>query len=164
MEKLNYKNPLAVPKLEKIVINIGLSSVRDNPKSLEIASRELSSITGQKPKICKAKKSISGFKIKKGMPIGLKVTLRGKRMYEFLDRLIFCALPKIKDFKGLSPRSFDGRGNYNLGLTEQYIFPEVDIDKSDQQRGMNITFVTTAKADKEAKELLQSLGLPFRRR
>lgn len=162
MKKFNYKNPLEVVKLEKIVLNIGLSEAKENPKVIDIASNELASITGQKPKICRAKKSISNFKLRAGMPIGLKVTLRGDRMYEFLDRLISCALPRIRDFRGLSPNSFDKDGNYNLGLTEQYIFPEVDIEKSDKARGMNITFVTTKKNVEESKELLKLLGMPFR--
>ncbi len=163
MKKLNYSNIHEVPKLEKVVINMSVNEAKENIKALDIAMEELAMITGQKPKICRAKKSISNFKIKKGMPIALKVTLRGDRMYEFIDRLIYIALPKIRDFHGISPTSFDGRGNYNLGLTEQYVFPEVNIEKSDRARGMNITIVTSAKTDKEAYELLSSLGFPFRK-
>ncbi|MFN3966788.1 MAG: 50S ribosomal protein L5, partial [Endomicrobiia bacterium] len=137
MKKFNLKNPFQVPKLVKIVINVGLSEAKENIKVLDIATNEIAAITGQRPQIRRAKKAISNFKIRKGMPIGLKVTLRGYRMYEFLDRLISIAIPRIRDFQGLSPKGFDGRGNYNLGLTEQYIFPEVDIDKSDKARGMN---------------------------
>ncbi|MDI6640763.1 MAG: 50S ribosomal protein L5 [Elusimicrobiota bacterium] len=162
-KKFKYKNPMQVPKLEKIVINIGLSEGKDNPKVVDIALGELASITGQKPKICRAKKSISNFKLRAGMPIGLKVTLRGMRMYEFLDRLISCVIPRIRDFRGLAPSSFDKAGNYNLGLSEQYIFPEINIDKSDKARGMNISFVTTGKTTNESKELLSLLGMPFRR-
>lgn len=162
-KKFNYKNPMQVPKLEKIVINIGLSEGKDNPKAVDIASSELASITGQKPKVCRAKKSISNFKLRAGMPIGLKVTLRGPRMYEFLDRLTSCAIPRIRDFRGVAPGSFDKNGNYNLGLSEQYIFPEINIDKSDKARGMNISFVTTGKTIDESKELLSLLGMPFRR-
>ncbi|MCS7231126.1 MAG: 50S ribosomal protein L5 [Elusimicrobiota bacterium] len=163
MKKLNYKNIHQVPKLEKVVISMSVNEAKENIKALDIAMEELSMITGQKPKICRAKKAISNFKIKKGMPIGLKVTLRGDRMYEFIDRLIYIALPKIKDFHGISPDGFDGRGNYNLGITEQYIFPEVSVEKSDRVRGMNITIVTSAKTDQEAKELLSLFGFPFRK-
>ncbi|MEN3013304.1 MAG: 50S ribosomal protein L5 [Endomicrobiia bacterium] len=163
MKKLNYKNVHQVPKVEKVVVSMSVNEAKDNIKALDIATEELAMITGQKPKICRAKKSISNFKIKKGMPIGLKVTLRGKRMYEFIDRLIYIALPKIKDFNGLSPNSFDKRGNYNLGINEQYIFPEVNVEKSDRARGMNITIVTSANTDAEAKELLSLLGFPFRK-
>ncbi len=162
MKKMKYTNPHQVPKLEKIVINMSVNEAKENIKSLDNAMEELAVITGQKPMICRAKKSISNFKLKKGMPIGLKVTLRGNRMYEFLEKLIFAALPKMRDFKGLNPNSFDGRGNYNLGITEQYIFPEVNVEKSERTRGMNITFVTSAKTDKEAKQLLTLLGLPIR--
>lgn len=163
MKKFKFKNVHQVPQLKKIVINMSVNEAKENIKSLDIAAEELAAITGQKPKICRAKKAISNFKLKKGMPIGLKVTLRGDRMYDFLDRLIFTAIPKIRDFKGLNPSGFDGRGNYNLGLTEQYIFPEVNIEKSERARGMNISFVTSAKNDDEAKELLSLLGLPFRK-
>lgn len=163
MKLLGYKNVHQVPKLEKIVINLSVNEAKENIKALDIATEELSAITGQKPQIRRAKKAISNFKLKKGVPIGLKVTLRSNRMYDFLDRLIFAALPKIRDFKGLNSNSFDGRGNYNLGLNEQYIFPEINIEKSDRVRGMNITFVTSAKNDSEAKELLLALGLPIRK-
>ncbi|MEW6041570.1 MAG: 50S ribosomal protein L5 [Elusimicrobiota bacterium] len=162
MKSNGYKNIYQVPRLEKIMINVGLSEAKENVKILDIASAEISSICGQKPQVRRAKKSISNFKIRQGMPIGIKVTLRKDRMYEFLDRLISIAIPRIRDFRGLSPAGFDGRGNYNLGLNEQYIFPEIDIDKSDKARGMNITFVTTSKSDNEAKSLLSLLGMPFR--
>lgn len=163
-KRLGYKNPFQVPNLEKIVVNIGLSEAKDNPKTLENASHELAVVTGQKPQICRAKKSIANFKLRQGMPIGLRVTLRGERMYEFLDRLINCAIPRIRDFRGLNPNSFDGQGNYNLGLAEQQIFPEIDLSKSDKVRGMNITFVTTAKTNEEARELLSCFGMPFRKK
>ena len=163
MKKLNLKNIHQVPKLEKIVINMGVSDARENPKAMDIASAELAAITGQKPLLRRAKKSISAFKLREGMAIGLKVTLRGNRMYEFFDRLVTMAIPKIRDFRGLEPSKFDGRGNYNLGLTEQYIFPEINLDKSDRARGMNITIVTAAKNDKDAKEFLSMMGMPFRK-
>jgi len=163
IKKFKYKNIHQVPKLEKVVVNMSVNDAKENIKALDIATEELAMITGQRPKICRAKKSISNFKLKKGMPIGLKVTLRGDRMYEFIDRLIYIALPKIRDFRGVSPNSFDGKGNYNLGITEQYIFPEVNIEKSDRARGMNITIVTSAKTDEEARELLSLLGFPFRK-
>jgi len=162
MKRFNLKNPFQVPKLVKIVINVGLSEAKENIKVIDIATNEIAAITGQRPQIRRAKKSISNFKIRKGMPIGLRVTLRGYRMYEFLDRLISIAIPRIRDFQGLSPKGFDGKGNYNLGLTEQYIFPEVDIDKSDKARGMNISIVTDAKEDIKAKELLSLMGMPFK--
>ncbi len=161
MKIFNYKNIYQVPKVKKVVLNMSVNEAKENIKALDIATEELSMITGQKPKICRAKKAISNFKLKKGMPIGLKVTLRGNRMYEFLDRLIFIALPKIRDFHGIPNNSFDSKGNYNLGITEQYIFPEVNIEKSDKVRGMNITIVTSAKKDEEAKELMSLLGFPF---
>lgn len=164
MKKFNYSNYLQVPRLNKIVINIGLTEAKENIKVLDFATKELSSITGQKPKICRSKKAISNFKLRKGIPIGLKVTLRGDRMYEFVDRLTSIAIPRIRDFRGLDPKGFDGMGNYNLALTEQYVFPEIEIDKSDKARGMNITFVTTANTDAEAQELLYELGIPFRRK
>lgn len=163
MKKFKYENVHQVPKVEKVVINMSVNEAKENIKALDIATEELAVITGQRPKICRAKKSISNFKLKKGMPIGLKVTLRGDIMYDFLDKLIYIALPKIRDFHGISPRGFDGRGNYNLGLTEQYVFPEVNIEKSDRARGMNITIVTSAKTNEEAKELLTLLGFPFRK-
>lgn len=161
MERLGQKNPHAVPRLQKIVINIGVSQARENIKALDVAAEELASIAGQKPVIRRAKQSISAFKLRAGMPIGVSVTLRGARMFEFLDRFISMAVPRIRDFRGLNPNAFDGGGNYNLGIKEQYIFPEVNLEKSDAARGMNITFVTSAKNDKEAYELLSVLGLPF---
>lgn len=164
MKKFGYKNPLEVPRLEKIVVNIGLSEAKDNPKVLDNATQELAMITGQKPLICRAKKSIANFKLRKGMPIGLKVTLRGERMYEFLDRLINCAIPRIRDFHGLNTNSFDKQGNYTLGLTEQQIFPEIDLSKSDKVRGMNFTFVTTTGNSEETKELLSCFGMPFKKK
>lgn len=161
MSKYSYANPMMVPRLSKIVITMSVNEARENIKALDAAAEELAAITGQKPQIRRAKKAISNFKLRKGLPIALRVTLRNERMYEFLDRLIFIALPKIRDFKGLDPKAFDGRGNYNLGLSEQYIFPETNIEKSEHVRGMNITFVTTATTDGEARDLLANLGLPF---
>jgi len=163
-KEFGFKNINEVPKLTKIVINIGLSEAKENIKVVETASDELAAITGQKPLVCKAKQSVSNFKIREGMPIGIKVTLRGAIMYEFLDRLINVAMPRIRDFRGIEPNKFDGRGNFNLGLTEQYIFPEINVEKSDKARGMNITFVTTAKKDEHAKKLLEYLGMPFKKR
>ena len=160
-ERLKKDNVNAVPRLEKIVVNIGVSAARENIKALDVAADELAQITGQKPVVRKSKKSISAFKLREGMPIGVAVTLRGAFMYEFLDRFISVATPRIRDFHGLNPKGFDGGGNYNLGLKEQYIFPEVNVEKSDGPRGMNITFVTTTRNDKEAFELLSVLGLPF---
>ncbi len=160
-KRLGKSNPNALPKLEKIVINIGVSAARENIKALDIAAAELASIAGQKPVIRRSKKSISAFKLREGMPIGVSVTLRGARMFEFLDRFISFGIPRIRDFKGLNPRAFDGNGNYNVGLKEQYLFPEVNVEKSDGPRGMNITFVTTGRSDKESYELLSVLGLPF---
>jgi len=163
MKELGYKNPMQVPRLEKIVVNMGVGEAAHNPKALEAAMQDLALITGQKPAITRARKSIAGFKLRKGMTIGCKVTLRRERMYEFLDRLIQLALPRIRDFKGLSPRSFDGHGNYTLGIREQIIFPEIDYDKVDKIRGMDITICTTAKTDDEARALLAHFGMPFRR-
>jgi large subunit ribosomal protein L5 len=160
-EKLGTSNVNAVPKLDKIVLNIGVSAARENIKALDIAADELAQISGQKPVIRRSKNSISAFKLREGMPIGVSVTLRGSRMYEFLDKFISLAVPRIRDFRGLNPRGFDGNGNYNLGLKEQYMFPEINVEKSDAPRGMNITFVTTTRVDKEAFELLTILGLPF---
>jgi large subunit ribosomal protein L5 len=160
-EKLGKENVHAVPRLQKIVVNIGVSAARENIKALDIANEELAQITGQKPTIRKSKKSISAFKLREGMPIGVCVTLRGAKMFEFLDRFITVATPRIRDFRGLNPTGFDGNGNYNLGIKEQYIFPEVNVEKSDGPRGMNITFVTSAVNDKDAFELLATLGLPF---
>lgn len=161
MKKFNYTSVMQAPKLEKIVINMGVSDVRDNSKALEFAMRDLSIITGQKPIATKAKKSIAGFKIREGMEIGCKVTLRSDKMYDFADKLFSVALPRVRDFKGLSPNSFDGRGNYSMGVKEQLIFPEIEYDKIDKIRGMDIIFVTTANTDEEARELLTLLGMPF---
>ena len=163
-KELGLKNVNEIPKLTKIVINIGLSEAKDNPKVLEIATAELAAITGQKPLTCRARQSVSNFKIREGMPIGIKVTLRGNMMYEFFDRLVNVAMPRIRDFRGIEPNKFDGRGNFNIGLTEQYIFPEINVEKSDKARGMNITLVTSAKKDEHAKKLLEHLGMPFKKR
>ena len=162
MKRFNYKNQMEVPKLEKIVINMGLGEAIQNIKILDSAVQELSQITGQKPIITKAKKSIAQFKLRTGMPIGCMVTLRKERMYEFFNRLVNVTLPRVRDFKGLSGKSFDGRGNYALGIREQLIFPEIHYDKVDKVKGMNIVIVTTAKTDEEGKELLKLLGMPFR--
>ena len=162
MKRFNYRNVMEVPKLEKIVINMGLGEAIQNIKILDSAAQELSQITGQKPVITKAKKSIAQFKLRTGMPIGCMVTLRKERMYEFFNRLVNVALPRVRDFKGLSGKSFDGRGNYALGIREQLIFPEIHYDKIDKVKGMNIVIVTTAKTDEEGKELLRLLGMPFR--
>ncbi|TYP50319.1 50S ribosomal protein L5 [Thermosediminibacter litoriperuensis] len=163
MKKFNYKNVMQVPRLEKVVLNMGISDAKENPKAVESASRDMAMIAGQKPVVTKARKSIASFKIRQGMAIGAKVTLRGNRMYEFLDKLFNVALPRVRDFKGVSPDAFDGRGNYTLGIKEQLIFPEIDYDKIDKIRGMDITIVTTAKTDEEARELLKGLGMPFAR-
>lgn len=163
LERNGYKNPMAVPKLKKIVLNMGMGEANRNIKVLDSAVDELSKITGQKAVIRKAKKAISSFKLREGMPIGATVTLRGDIMYEFLDRLISVALPRVRDFKGLSPDSFDGRGNYTIGLRDQLIFPEIDYAKVDKMRGMNVTFVTSARSDEEARALLLHMGLPFRK-
>jgi large subunit ribosomal protein L5 len=162
MKRFNYKNRMEVPKLEKIVINMGLGEAIQNIKILDSAAQEISQITGQKPVITKAKKSIAQFKLRTGMPIGCMVTLRKERMYEFFNRLVNVALPRVSDFKGISGKSFDGRGNYALGIREQLIFPEIHYDKIDKVKGMNIVIVTTAKTDEEGKELLRLLGMPFR--
>ncbi|AEV70331.1 50S ribosomal protein L5 [Acetivibrio clariflavus] len=161
MEKFKYKSVMQIPKLEKIVLNMGVGDVKDNPKALDAAVNDLALITGQKPIVTKAKKSVAAFKIRQGMNIGCKVTLRGDRMYEFADRLLNIALPRVRDFRGVPANSFDGRGNYSLGIKEQLIFPEIDYDKVEKVRGMDITFVTTAKTDEEARELLKLLGMPF---
>jgi len=161
MEKFGYKSTMQIPKLEKIVINIGVGEAKDNAKALEAAANDLAIITGQKPVITKAKKSVANFKIREGMNLGCKVTLRSDRMYEFLDRLFNIALPRVRDFRGINPNSFDGRGNYALGIKEQLIFPEIDYDKIDKLRGMDIIFVTTANTDEEARELLSLMGAPF---
>lgn len=163
MKKFGYKNKLQVPKIEKVVINMGVGEAKDNPKVLDSAVNDLSIISGQKPIITKAKKSVAAFKVREGMPIGCKVTLRGSRMYDFVDRLISLALPRVRDFRGVNPDAFDGRGNYSLGIKEQLIFPEIDFDKVDKVRGMDIIFVTTAKTDEEARELLRLFGMPFRK-
>ncbi len=163
MKRFGYKNVMEVPRIEKIVVNMGVGEAKEDMKALEGAMKELALITGQKPLLRKAKKSVASFKIRKGMPIGCKVTLRGKRMYEFLDRLINAALPRVRDFRGLSPHSFDGRGNYSLGIKEQLIFPELTYDDIERVRGMDITIVTTAETDEEAMELLRLLGMPFAR-
>jgi large subunit ribosomal protein L5 len=161
-KEFGIENPMAIPKLEKIVINMGMGEAIANSKILDTAADELRAIVGQKPVITKAKKSIASFKLRQGMPIGVMVTLRGDRMYEFLDRLITVALPRVRDFRGVSPRAFDGRGNYTLGIREQLIFPEIDFNKVDKTRGMNISIVTTARNDEQARALLKSLGMPFR--
>ncbi|AZR74729.1 50S ribosomal protein L5 [Anoxybacter fermentans] len=163
MEKFNYKNIMQVPKLEKVVINMGIGEAKDDPQALDNAIEELTLIAGQKPVVTRAKKSISNFKIRAGMPVGCKVTLRGERMYDFVYKLINIALPRIRDFRGVSPKSFDGRGNYTLGLQNQTVFPEVSLDKVDKVRGMDIVIVTTAETDEEARELLALLGMPFRK-
>lgn len=162
MEKFQYKSVMQVPHIDKIVVNIGVGEAKDNPKVLEGAVNDLTIITGQKPVITKAKKAIAGFKLREGMSIGTKVTLHGERMYEFLDRLLNVALPRVRDFRGVSPKAFDGRGNYTLGLKEQLIFPEIDYDKVDKVRGMDVVFVTTANTDEEAREMLRAFGMPFR--
>jgi large subunit ribosomal protein L5 len=163
MKRFNYRSPMQVPRLEKVVINMGVGEAVQNPKVLDGAMQDLALITGQKPAVTRAKKSIAGFKLRAGMPIGCKVTLRGDRMYYFLDKLINIALPRVRDFRGVSPKSFDGRGNYSLGLKEQLIFPEIDYDKVDKVRGMDVIIVTTAETDEEARELLQAFGMPFRK-
>ncbi len=160
-QKFNYKNINEVPRLEKIVLNMGLGDCKDNPKSMEVAVAELATISGQKPLVTKAKKSIANFKVREGMNVGAKVTLRNDRMYEFADKLMSIVLPRVRDFRGVSPKAFDGRGNYALGVREQLIFPEIEYDKVEKIRGMEMIFVTTAKTDEEAKELLRLLGMPF---
>lgn len=162
-EKFGYTNVMDIPKLEKIVINIGVGEATENTKTVDAAASDLEAITGQKPMICKAHKSLAAWKIREGMPLGCKVTLRGERMYEFLDRLINVALPRVRDFRGISSTSFDGRGNYAFGVKEQLIFPEIDFEKIDRVRGMDIIVVTTAKTDEEARELLTKFGMPFKK-
>jgi large subunit ribosomal protein L5 len=162
MKDMGYKNPMQVPRLEKVVVNIGLGEAVQNVKALDAAVVDLTTITGQKPMVTKARKAIANFKLREGMPIGCAVTLRGERMYEFIDRLLNVALPRVRDFKGVSDRSFDGRGNYSLGIREQIIFPEIDLDKVDKVRGMTVVIVTTAKDDAGGKALLRALGMPFR--
>ena len=161
MEKFSYKSTMQIPKLEKIVVNIGMSDAKDNPKVIDAIISDLGKITGQKAVPCKAKKSVANFKLREGMVIGAKVTLRGEVMYEFVDRLFNIALPRVRDFRGINPNGFDGRGNYSLGLKEQLIFPEIEYDKIDKVRGMDIAFVTTAKTDEESRELLTLMGAPF---
>ena len=163
MSKFNYKSVMQVPKIEKIVVNMGVGDAVQNPKALDNAVEELSLITGQKPVVTRAKKSIAGFRLREGMPIGCKVTLRGDRMYDFLDKLVSVSLPRVRDFRGVSKNAFDGRGNYTLGIKEQLIFPEIDYDKVAKVRGMDIVIVTTANTDEEAHELLSQLGMPFQK-
>lgn len=163
VEKFSYTNKLEVPKIEKIVINMGVGEAKDNAKVLENAISDMQIISGQKPIITKAKKSVAAFKLREGMPIGCKVTLRGQKMYEFLDRLVNLALPRVRDFRGVSSTAFDGRGNYSLGIKEQLIFPEIEYDKIDKVRGMDVIIVTTAKSDEEARELLTQFGMPFQK-
>lgn len=160
-EKFSYGNPMQIPHLHKVVINIGMGEAIQNPKALDAALADLTTITGQKPIITKAKKSIAAFKVRQGMNIGCKVTLRGDRMYEFVDKLISASIPRVRDFKGVSPNAFDGRGNYTLGLKEQLIFPEIDYEKIDRLRGLEICFVTSAKTDEECKEMLGLMGMPY---
>lgn len=160
-EKFKYKSTMEIPKLEKVVLNMGVGDVKENPKAMDAAVGDMALITGQKPVVTKAKKSVAAFKLRQGMNIGCKVTLRGDRMYEFVDKFFNVALPRVRDFRGVSNNSFDGRGNYSMGVKEQLIFPEVEYDKIDKVRGMDIIFVTTAKSDEEAKELLRLLGMPF---
>lgn len=163
MSKFNYTSIMQVPKLEKIVLNMGVGDAVQNAKALDVAVEELAAITGQKPVVTKAKKSIAGFRLREGMPIGCKVTLRGERMYEFLDKLVAVSLPRVRDFRGISKKAFDGRGNYTLGVKEQLIFPEIDYDKVSKVRGMDIVIVTTANTDEEARELLVQFGMPFQK-
>jgi large subunit ribosomal protein L5 len=163
MEKFGYKNIMEVPKIEKVILNMRVGEAKENQKALEGAVNDLSIISGQKPVVTRAKKSVAAFKIRTGMPIGCKVTLRGERMYEFLDKLFNIALPRVRDFRGVSPNAFDGRGNYALGIKEQLIFPEIDYDKVEKIRGMDVIIVTTSKTDEEARELLRLLGMPFRK-
>lgn len=161
MSKFGYKSVMQIPKLEKVVINVGCGEAKENSKVVDAVTADIRQITGQQPVICKAKKSVANFKVREGMPIGVKVTLRGERMYEFIDRLFSAALPRVRDFRGINPNSFDGRGNYSMGVKEQLIFPEIDYDKIDKVRGMDIIFVSTAKTDEEARELLTLMGAPF---
>ena len=160
-KKFGYKSVMQIPKLDKIVINVGCGEAKDNPKAIEAIVNDIGAITGQKAVVCKAKKSVANFKLREGMPIGVKVTLRGDKMYEFLDRFFNIALPRVRDFRGINPNSFDGRGNYSTGIKEQLIFPEIEYDKVDKVRGMDICFVTTANTDEEARELLTIMGAPF---
>ena len=160
-QKFGYKNPMQIPKLSKIVINMGLGDCKDNPKALEVAVKELAAIAGQQPLVTKARKSIANFKLREGMNVGAKVTLRGSRMEEFMDKLVNIALPRVRDFRGVSDKAFDGRGNYALGIREQLLFPEIEYDKVEKIRGMEMIFVTTAQSDEECKELLRLMGMPF---
>ncbi|MGI6413625.1 MAG: 50S ribosomal protein L5 [Syntrophomonadaceae bacterium] len=162
MKKFKYRNIMEVPKIDRVVLNIGVGEATQNSKALDGAINDLTVISGQKPVVTRAKKSIAGFKLREGVPIGCKVTLRGERMYDFLDKLINLALPRVRDFRGVSPQAFDGRGNYSLGIKEQTIFPEIDYDKIDKIRGLEVVIVTTAKTDEEARELLKGMGMPFR--
>ena len=161
MKKFEYKSVMQIPKLDKIIINVGCGEAKDNPKAIDAIVSDIMQITGQKPVLCKAKKSVANFKLREGMTIGVKVTLRGERMYEFLDRFFNLALPRVRDFRGINPNAFDGRGNYSVGIKEQLIFPEIEYDKIDKVRGMDICFVTTANTDEEARELLTLMGAPF---
>jgi large subunit ribosomal protein L5 len=161
-KRFGYKNAMQVPRLQRIVVNMGLGAAVGNPKLIDAAVQEITAVTGQKPVVTRAKKSIAGFKLRENMPIGVMVTLRRERMWEFMDRLVSLALPRVRDFRGISSKAFDGAGNYTLGLKEQIVFPEIDFDKVDASRGMNITFVTTAETNEEGKELLAQLGMPFR--
>ena len=163
LKQFNYKSPMQVPRVTKVAVNMGVGEATQNPKVLEAAVADMTQITGRKPKVTQARKSISNFKLRQGMPIGCMVTLRREAMYEFLDRLINVAIPRIRDFRGVSPKSFDGRGNYNMGVKEQLIFPEIDYDKVDQIRGMTITIHTSAETDEEARQLLTEMGMPFRK-
>jgi large subunit ribosomal protein L5 len=163
MEKFQYTSVMQIPKFDKIVVNMGLGEAKDNPKAIQAAAAELAIITGQQPVITKAKKSVANFKLRQGMAIGAKVTLRGERMYEFMDRLFSISLPRVRDFRGVDANAFDGRGNYTIGIKEQLMFPEIEYEKVDKVRGMDITFVTTAKTDEEARELLTLMGMPFSR-
>ncbi len=161
MEKFNYKSVMEIPKLEKIIVNMGFGDIKDNPKAIEATVGELGLIVGQKPIVIRARRSVANFKLREGMPVGAKVTLRGSRMYEFADRLLNIALPRVRDFRGVNPNAFDGRGNYALGIKEQLIFPEIEYDKVEKIQGMDIIFVTTAKTDEESRELLKLMGMPF---
>lgn len=161
MKKFGYKSVMQIPKLDKVVINVGCGEARDNPKAIDAICSDIAQITGQKPVVCAAKKSVANFKLREGMPNGVKVTLRGDKMYEFIDRFFNLALPRVRDFRGINPNSFDGRGNYSMGIREQLIFPEIEYDKVDKVRGMDICFVTTAATDEEARELLTLMGAPF---
>ncbi|GMA57033.1 LSU ribosomal protein L5P [Alicyclobacillus sacchari] len=163
MKEFQYENAMQVPRVEKVVINMGLGEATQNPKVIDAAIEDLQAIAGQRPVVTRAKKSIAGFRLRQGMPIGVKVTLRGERMYHFLDKLMNVALPRVRDFRGVSPKAFDGRGNYTLGLREQLIFPEIDYDKIDKVRGMEVVVVTTANTDEEARALLTEMGMPFRK-